>query len=82
MELTNTIDSAIKEAEKMHEKYLIDMLNNHGVLINKENLEEYDGLIGIRCFVSQQKNMCLSKKNRNEKKEIMVNIIQKSLSKN
>lgn len=48
MDLTNMIDSAIKEAKKMHEKFLIDMLNNHGVPINKENLEEYDGLIGIR----------------------------------
>ena len=48
MDLTNLIDSVAKEAEKMHEKFLIDMLNNHGVLINKENFKEYDGLIRIR----------------------------------
>lgn len=48
MDLTNMIDSVTKKVEEMHEKFLIDMLNAHGVPIDKENIEEYTGLIGIR----------------------------------
>lgn len=48
MDLTNIIDSVCKKVEETQEKFLIDMLNKHGVPIKKENLQEYIGLVEIR----------------------------------